>query len=123
MRRREFLGVLLGTATWLPAVRAQQAGNVPTIGLLGTATPRTWGSWIAAFVERLGELGWVDGRTIAIEYRWAEGRPERYAEFAIEFVRLKVDVIVTTVPAVAVQPGRQSGATRQQRHGTFDPGA
>src|ERR1700729_3713726 len=101
MRRREFLGVLLGTATWPLALRAQQAGKVPTIGLLGTATPRTWDSWIAAFVERLGELGWVDGRTIAIEYRWAEGHPERYAEFAVEFVRLKVDVIVTTVPAAA----------------------
>jgi len=101
MRRRECLGVLVGTATWPLAARAQQVGKVRTIGFLGTTTPRTWRSWIAAFVERLSELGWVDGRTIAIEYRWAEGHPERYAEFAVEFVRLKVDVIVTTVPAVA----------------------
>src|SRR5271168_653243 len=101
MRRREFLGVLGSTATWPFAARAQQAGKVPTIGFLGTTTPRTWRSCIAAFVERPGELGWVDGRTVAIEYRWAEGHPERYAEFAVEFVRLKVDVIVTTVPAVA----------------------
>jgi putative ABC transport system substrate-binding protein len=101
MRRREFIALLGGAAAWPLAARAQQADKVPTIGLLGTATPRTWGSWIAALVERLGELGWVDGRTIAIEYRWAEGHPERFAEFAVEFVRLKVDVIVTTVPAVA----------------------
>jgi len=59
-----------------------------------------WGPWTAAFVGRLRELGWIEGRTIAIEYRWAEGRPERYAEFAAEFVRLKVDVIVTFGTAV-----------------------
>src|SRR5262249_16286039 len=57
--------------------------------------------WIAAFVQRLRDLGWIEGRTVAIEYRWAEARPERYAEIATEFVRLKVDVIATTIPAVA----------------------
>jgi putative ABC transport system substrate-binding protein len=69
---------------------------VPTIGFLGTATPSAWNPWIAAFAQRLSELGWIDGRTIAVVYRWAEGRDERYAEIAAEFVRLKVDVIVTS---------------------------
>jgi putative ABC transport system substrate-binding protein len=57
--------------------------------------------WTAAFVQRLRELGWIEGRTVAIEYRWAEGRSERYADIATEFVRLKVDVIVTVGSAVA----------------------
>ena len=51
--------------------------------------------WTAALVQRLRELGWIEGRTIAIEYRWAEGRKERYTEIAAEFVQLKVDVILT----------------------------
>jgi len=103
MRRREFLGVLGGAvAAWPLTVRAQQAGKLPTIGVLGTATPAAQGQWIAAFVQRLRELGWSDAR-IAVDVRWAEGRNERYAEIAAEFVRLNVDVIVTTgtsVPAV-----------------------
>jgi putative tryptophan/tyrosine transport system substrate-binding protein len=76
--------------------RAQQASKLPTIGFLGTATPSTMSSRVAAFVQRLHELGWVENRTVAIEYRWAEGREERYSEIAAEFVRLKVDVIVTS---------------------------
>jgi putative ABC transport system substrate-binding protein len=67
---------------------------------LGAATLSTWSLWTAAFVQRLRELGWIDGRTIAIEYRWAEGRSERYTEIGAEFVRLKVDVIVTVGTAV-----------------------
>jgi putative ABC transport system substrate-binding protein len=75
------------------AARAQQPGKLPTIGFLGGAT---WESeWAATFVRRLHELGWTEGRTVAIEYRWTEGRNERAAEIAAEFVRLKVDVIVT----------------------------
>src|SRR5262249_33431582 len=62
----------------------------------------SWSPWTAAFVERLRELGWIDGRTIAIEYRWAEGRPERTTEIAAEFVRLKVDAIVTFGTAVPI---------------------
>jgi putative tryptophan/tyrosine transport system substrate-binding protein len=85
---------------WPLRARAQQPANLPTIGLLGAATPSAWSQWVAAFVQRLRELGWIEGRTIAIEYRWAEGRDERYAEIAAEFVRLKVDVIVTTGGAV-----------------------
>jgi putative ABC transport system substrate-binding protein len=67
---------------------------------LGAGTLSSWSLWTAAFIQRMRELGWIDGRTIAIEYRWAEGRSERYAEIGAEFVRLKVDVIVTVGTAV-----------------------
>jgi putative ABC transport system substrate-binding protein len=102
MRRREFIAG--GVAVALPfAARAQQAGKLPTIGFLGTATPTAsgWPSWTAAFEHRLRELGWIEGRTVAIEYRWGEGRRDRFAEIAAEFVRRKVDVIVTGGSAVA----------------------
>ena len=96
MKRREFITLLGGAAAaWPLAARAQQAAKLPTIGFLVATTPFLHGQWVAAFVQRLRELGWVEGRTVAIEYRWAEGRSERYAEIAAEFVRLKVDVIVT----------------------------
>jgi len=98
--RREFLTLIGGAAAWPFAVRAQQPAKVPTIGFLGAATPSAWREWVAAFVQRLRELGWIEGQTIAIEYRWAEGRDERYIEIAREFVRLKVDVIVTSGGAV-----------------------
>src|SRR5215216_475642 len=100
MRRREFITLLGGAAAWPLAARAQEPAKLPTVGYLGSATPATQGQWAAAFVQRLHELGWIEGRTIAIEYRWAEGRPERYAEIAAEFVRRKVDVIVTVASAV-----------------------
>jgi putative ABC transport system substrate-binding protein len=106
VKRREFITLLGGTAAmWPVAARAQQAVKVPTIGFLGTSTPSTMNLWVAAFVQRLHELGWVEGRNLAIEYRWAEGRGERFAEIAAEFVRLKVDVIVTyaTPPVVAAK--------------------
>jgi putative ABC transport system substrate-binding protein len=100
MRRREFITLLGGTvAAWPLAARAQPA-KLPTIGFLGASTPTAWSQWTAAFVQRLRELGWIDGRTVAIEYRWAEGRAERFGEIAREFVRLKVDVIVTVGSAV-----------------------
>jgi putative ABC transport system substrate-binding protein len=102
MGRREFVALLGGAAAaWPLAAHAQQAAKLPTIGFLGAATPSTTSPWISAFAQRLRELGWIEGRTIAIEYRWAEGREERFAEIAAEFVRLKVDVIVTSgTPAV-----------------------
>ena len=101
MRRREFITLLGGAAaTWPLAARAQQAGKLPTIGFLGPPTPSAYGPWVAAFVQRLRELGWIEGRTVAIEYRWAEGRRERFAEIAAEFVRLKVDIILTGGTAV-----------------------
>src|SRR5436190_2039065 len=93
MRRREFITLLGGSAVWPLAARAQPV-KLPTIGFLGAGTPSGWNRWVAAFVQRLRELGWIEGRTVAIEIRWAEGRPERYTEIATEFVRLKVDVIV-----------------------------
>jgi putative ABC transport system substrate-binding protein len=100
MRRREFITLIGGTAAaWPCAGQAQQVGKLPTIGFLGASSQSGWGSWTSAFVTRLRELGWIEGHTIAIEYRWAEGRKERFAEFAAEFVRLKVDVIVTAASA------------------------
>jgi putative tryptophan/tyrosine transport system substrate-binding protein len=95
MRRREFIALLGGSALWPLAARAQPSGKLTTIGFLG-ANASTFSTWTAAFVARLRELGWIEGRTVAIEYRWDEGRPEHAAEIAAEFVRLKVDVIVTT---------------------------
>src|SRR6516162_3335689 len=96
MRRRQFIALLSGAAaTWPLAAHAQQAGRLPTIGFLGPSTPSASAPWVAALVQRLRELGWVEGRTIVIEYRWAEGRTERFTEIAAEFVRLRVDVIVT----------------------------
>jgi putative ABC transport system substrate-binding protein len=95
VKRREFITLLGGTAAWPLAAGAQQPGKLPTIGLLGATTPLVEGQRVATFVQRLRELGWIEGRTIAIEVRWAEGRTERLAEIAAEFVRLKVDVIVT----------------------------
>ena len=96
MRWREFITLLSGTAACPLAAQAQQ--RLPTIGLLGTVS--AWSQWITAFVQRLREFGWIENRTVAIEYRWTEGRVERYTEFAVEFVRLKVDVIVATGGAV-----------------------
>ena len=79
-------------ATYCARAKIRQ---VPTVGFLGATTPSVWSAFVAAFLQRLRELGWIDGSTVAIEYRWAQGRDELYAEFAAEFVRLKVDVIVT----------------------------
>src|SRR5215475_10806255 len=96
MKRREFIGLLGGAAAaWPLAARAQQAAKLPTIGFLGQSTRSATSEWTAAFVQRLRELGWIDGRNVAIEYRWGEGRNERFAQIAAEFVRLKVDVLVT----------------------------
>jgi len=94
--RRELLVALGGAAAaWPLGARAQQPTKLPTIGYLGTASASAWAPWTAAFVQRLHELGWTDGRTVTIQYRWAEGRAERSAELAAELARLKVDVIVT----------------------------
>ena len=98
--RRELIVTLGGAAAWPLAARAQQAGKLPTIGYLGGATPSAMSQLLAALVQRLRELGWIEGRTVAFEVRWAEGSSERFAEIAAEFVRLKVDVIVTSGPPV-----------------------
>ena len=95
MRRRDLIALLgSGVAGWPLVARAQQPAKLPTVGFLGS-NASAWSPWTAAFVQRLRELGWIEGRTIAIEYRWSEGLPTRNAEIAAEFVRLKVDVIVT----------------------------
>jgi putative tryptophan/tyrosine transport system substrate-binding protein len=99
MKRREFI-TMLGGAAWPIAAQAQQAGKVPTIGFLGVGSPSTQFSWFTAFNHRLREVGWTDGRDVAIMPRWAEGRNERFAEIAAEFVALKVNVIVTGGGAV-----------------------
>jgi putative ABC transport system substrate-binding protein len=94
MKRREFITLLGGAAAWPLAARAQQAKQ-PIVGFLGDSTPLGENERAAAFARRLQDLGWIEGRTIAIEYRWAEARSDRLAEIAAEFSRLKVDVIVT----------------------------
>ena len=102
MRRREFLVLLGGTAGAGPfAANAQLGNKLPTIGFLGT-NATNWSTWTEAFVTRMRELGWVDGGTVRIEYRWTDGRAERVAATADEFVRLKVDLIVTYGSAVPV---------------------
>src|SRR5215510_4904552 len=106
MRRRKFIALLGGSAAaWPLTARAQQVGKLPTIGFLGATTPAGSGQLLAAFVQRLRELGWIDGRNVALEVRWAEGRSERFAEIAAELVRLKVDVILThnTPPVLAAK--------------------
>jgi len=100
MQRREFITLLGGTAAAWPISPYAQPAKLPTIGFLGTGAQSAWTHWTAAFVQRLHELGWIEGRTVAIEYRWAEGRTERFREIAAEFARLKVAVIVTAGGAV-----------------------
>jgi putative ABC transport system substrate-binding protein len=100
VNRREAITLLGGAAAFPLAARAQQATKLPTIGYFGLGTLATESQSVASLVQRLRELGWIEGRTVAIEYRWAEGRPERFAEIATAFVRLKVDVIVTRGGAV-----------------------
>ena len=95
--RRELLAALGGAAAaWPLAARAQQSGKLQTIGFMGQSTRSAASEWVAPFVQRLRELGRIEGRTVTIEYRWAEGREERIAQIAAEFVRLKVDIVVTS---------------------------
>src|SRR6266508_7051131 len=106
MDRRAFISTLAGGLLAAPlAAEAQPQAKLSTIGFLGSGTAAAQSQWTAAFVRRLRELGWTEGRNVAIEYRWAEGRSERFAEIAAEFVRLKVDVILThnTPPVLAAK--------------------
>jgi putative ABC transport system substrate-binding protein len=96
VKRREFITLVGGTAAAWPLVaRGQQQAKPPTIGFLGVSSAAAIAGWLPAFVQRLRELGWIEGRTVVINYRWAEGQTKRFSEIAAEFVRLKVDVIVT----------------------------
>jgi len=95
VKRRDFITLIGGAAVWPLAARAQQPTKLPTIGFLGANNATFDRASTDAFVQRLRELGWIENRTVAIEYRWAEGRDERFAVIAAEFIRLKVDVILT----------------------------
>jgi putative tryptophan/tyrosine transport system substrate-binding protein len=94
MRRREFVSLIGGTALWPWAAIAAEPRR-PIIGFLGATTPAVWSTFVDAFLQRLRELGWIDGHNVSIEYRWGEGREDRYKELAADLVRRKVDVIVT----------------------------
>ena len=104
MRRRDFITLISGAASvWPLTAHAQQDGKRPTIGFLGASSESSWAAQVSSFNQRLRELGWVDGRTVSIVYRWAEGKTNLYSDFAAEIVQLKVDVIVTVgsaIPAV-----------------------
>jgi putative tryptophan/tyrosine transport system substrate-binding protein len=104
MRRRDFLGLVIASTAfaWPRLSLAQQSGKLPIIGFVG-ATPAMWAPWTAAFVDRLKALGWIDGQTVKLEFRWAEGRPELQTQFAQEFAKLNPSVIVAggnAVPAL-----------------------
>jgi ABC-type uncharacterized transport system substrate-binding protein len=99
MKRREFIAGLGTAAAWPLVAQAQPSAKRPTIGFLGASSSEIASQWVAAFVKRLSELSWIEGRTVAIEYRWADAHAERYREIAAEFVALKVDVIVTWASA------------------------
>jgi putative ABC transport system substrate-binding protein len=98
--RRIGLVVVLALGVFVrPLVgEAQQAGKVPRVGLLGTATPSLMAPWISAFRDGLRQHGYVEGQNVVIEYRWGEGKPDRFPGLVAELVRLKVDVIVTSGP-------------------------
>jgi putative ABC transport system substrate-binding protein len=100
VKRRHFIAGIGGAAAWPLMVKAQQPARLPTIGFLGTSSASAWSYWVASFVQRLRELGWIQGRTVAVEYRWAEGHSDRFGEIAAEFLRLKVDIIVSSGAAV-----------------------
>jgi len=99
------LGIALAAMIAPIHAGAQDSGKVPIVGFLGATTPTVWSAFLPPFLQRMRELGWVDGQNIAIQYRWAEGRDDRYAEFAAEFIRMKAAVIVTsgTGPVISVK--------------------
>jgi putative tryptophan/tyrosine transport system substrate-binding protein len=110
LKRRAFINLLGGAAVWPLAARAQQPAKLPTIGLMVPSTPLIESQRVAAFLQRLRQLGWIENRNVAIEYRWAEGRSERFVEIAAEFVQLKVDLIVASTTPAAIA-AKQATAT------------
>jgi putative ABC transport system substrate-binding protein len=126
MMRREFIALLGGaaaatSASWPLAAHAQQPGRLPTVGFIASGTPETQGNFVAAFMQRLLELGWVEGRTVALQVRWADGRSERFREFAAELARLKVDIIVTPSTPVVIAAKQASPAIPIVFAGAGDP--
>src|SRR5262249_52779352 len=111
LKRRAFITLLSAAAAWPLAARAPQPPKLPTNGDLGANTPSAENERMAAFVQRLRELGWIEGRTTEIQVRWAEGRNERLAEIAAEFVGLKVDIIVTAGTAAVMTAKRVTSVT------------
>ena len=109
---RSPLHACYAAVAWPVGARAQQPGKLPLVGMLVPGTQTTHGQWFASLVQRLRELGWIEGRTVAFEYRWAEGRTDRAAEIAADFVRLKVDVIVTSATAPTSRQSRPHRASR-----------
>ena len=110
VKRRDFIALLGGAAAWPLAARAQQPAKLPIIGYMGQGTPAAEAKRVAAFVERLRELSWIEGRTIVIEYRWTDGRSDLAADIAAEFARRKVDIIVTSGTPLIVA-AKQATAT------------
>ena len=130
LKRRDFITLLGGAVAWPFAARAQQPRPMRRIGVLTSSNesdPEAQAS-MAAFRGELGRLGWTEGRNIAIEYQWAEGRTERFAEISSEFVRLKVDVIVTYGTAAIAAAKRATniipivfaGAAARHRRAAFE---
>jgi len=97
MKRREFIGLVTGVTAWGYAARGQQAASVRRIGLLSPFSPTDTLLWNKALLRGLRDAGWIDGRNLNIEYRYAEGKAERLPELATDLIRQKVDIIVTTV--------------------------
>jgi putative ABC transport system substrate-binding protein len=114
MKRRDFITLLGGAAAWPLAASAQQTPNLSTTGFLSPTTASVENQRIAAFVQRLRELGWIEGRTVAIKLRWAEGGSERAAEILAEFVRQKVGVTVST-GTVSVLAEKQATSVTEKR--------
>ena len=123
MKRRAFITLLGGAAAWPVAARAQQPGKLPRVGLLVATTLLVESPRVASFVQRLRELGWIEGRTVAIEIRYADGRTERFVEIAAEFVRLKVDVIVTQGTASVIAARQAAAVIPIVFAGVADPSA
>jgi putative ABC transport system substrate-binding protein len=105
MKRREFITLLGAAVAWPVGVRAQQVDRMRRLGFLGAATSSVGGPWLTALVQRLRELGWVEGRNLQIDARWAEGHNDRATEIAVDFARADLDLIVTwaTGPALAAK--------------------
>jgi putative ABC transport system substrate-binding protein len=122
MKRREFITLLGGAAAWPLAARAQQS-RLPTIGFLAASTEAASeeGQRLPAFLQRLNELNWVEGRTVGIQYRWAGGRSERFTEIATEFVRLNVNVVVTYATPAVVAVKQATSAIPIVFAGVADP--